>query len=182
MTSITTAFRHPYGEEVLHRPADISTEAVEHYGRLVLKVAYKIVANADEAQEVFQETFLRFHTACVHGEIIAHPKAWLCQVATNAAFKIRRYQHRAMLCEDEDIAVEADADKDAERRLLVDRVRDLAAELPERQRTVFALRNFEGWPFAEIAARLGCSEGSARASEYKALKKIRTHLGADCKD
>ena len=61
-------------------------------------------------------------------------------------------------------------------------VRDLAAELPERQRTVFALRNFEGWPFAEIAARLGCSEESARASEYKALKKIRAHLGAGCKD
>ena len=64
----------------------------------------------------------------------------------------------------------------------MDRVRDLAAELPERQRTVFALRNFEGWPFAEIAARLGCSEESARASEYKALKKIRAHLGAGCKD
>ena len=63
-----------------------------------------------------------------------------------------------------------------------DRVRDLAAELPERQRMVFALRNFEGWPFAEIAARLGCSEESARASEYKALKKIRARMGAGSKD
>ena len=147
----------------------------------MLKVAYKIVANDDEAQEVFQETFLRFHAACVRGEIIAYPKAWLCRVATNAAFKSRRHQHRVLLCE-EDTAVEADADKDAERRLLMDRVRDLAAELPERQRTVFALRNFEGWPFAEIAVRLGCNEESARASEYKALKKIRAHLGAGCKD
>ena len=164
----------------MRRPADISAEAVEHYGRLVLKVAYKIVANADEAQEVFQETFLRFHAACVRGELIAHPKAWLCRVATNAAFKIRRYQHRALLYEDEDPA--ADADKDAEHRLLMNRVRDLAAELPERQRMVFALRNFEGWPFAEIAARLGCSEEAARASEYKALKKIRAHLGVGCKD
>ena len=182
MTSITTAFRSPYREEVLHRPADISAEAVDRYGRLVLKVAYQIVANADEAQEVFQETFLRFHTACVRGEIIAHPKAWLCQVATNAAFKSRRHQHREQVYEEGDTALEADADKDAERHLLMDRVRDLAAELPERQRMVFALRNFEGCPFAEIAARLGCSEESARASEYKALKKIRAHLGADCKD
>lgn len=182
MTSLTTAFRAPCREEVLHRPADISTQAVEHYGRLVLKVAYKIVANADEAQEVFQETFLRFHTACVRGESIAHPKAWLCQVATNAAFKSRRRQQRELVCEGGDTAVEADADKDAERHLLMDRVRDLAVELPERQRMVFSLRNFEGWPFAEIAARLGCSEESARASEYKALKKIRARLGADCKD
>lgn len=182
MTAIATTFRHPYREEVLRRPADKSTQAVDRYGRLVLKVAYKIVANADEAREVFQETFLRFHTACARGEIIAHPKAWLCQVATNAAFKIRRYQHRVLLCEEEASAVEANADKDAEHRLLMGRVRDLVAELPERQRMVFALRNFEGWPFAEIAARLGCSEASARASEYKALKKIRAQMGADCKD
>lgn len=182
MTSIATTLSHPYREEVLPQPADASTEAVEHYGRLVLKVAYTIVANADEAQEVFQETFLRFHTACARGERIAHPKAWLCRVATNAAFKIRRYQQRVLLREEEASAVEADADKEAERRLLMERVRDLAAELPERQRMVFALRNFEGWPFAEIAARLGCSEASARASEYKALKKIRAQMGADGKD
>ena len=160
---MTADLRHAQ-EKGLRRPAEESAEAVEHYGRLVLKVAYRIVANADEAQEVFQETFLRFHAACLRGESIAHPKAWLCRVATNAAFEIRRYQQRVpLLGEDQDPPLQGDADKDAERRLLMDRVRDLAAGLPERQRMVFALRNFEGWPFAEIAARLGCSEASARA-------------------
>ena len=42
------------------RPSDISAKAIEDYGRLVLKVAYRIVPNADQAQEIFQETFLRF--------------------------------------------------------------------------------------------------------------------------
>ena len=166
----------------MRRPADISAEAVNRYGRLVLKAAYRIVPDSDEAQEVFQETFLRFHAACARGEIISHPKAWLCRVAANAAFNLRRNRRRVLLCEGKDLAAVADADKEVERRLLMDRVRDLAAELPERQRMVFALRNFEGWPFAEIAARLGCSEESARASEYKALKKIRACLGAGSKD
>ena len=151
---------------------------MDRYGRLVLKAAYRIVPDSDEAQEVFQETFLRFHAACARGEIISHPKAWLCRVAANAAFDIRRHRHRAQLCEVEDTPADPRPDKEAERRMLLDRVRDLAAELPERQRMVFALRNFEGWRFAEIAARLGCSEESARASEYKALKKIRASLGA----
>ena len=159
------------------RPADISAKAVDDYGRLVLKVAYRIVPNADQAQEIFQETFLRFHAACTRGEVIAYPKAWLCRVATNVAFNARRRQ-RATLGLEADTVVDANADKDAERRLLLDRVRDLAADLPERQRTVFALRNFEGWTFAEIAAQLGCSEGAARSSEYKALKKIRAWMSA----
>lgn len=160
------------------RPADISAKAVEDYGRLVLKVAYRIIPNADQAQEIFQETFLRFHAACTRGEVIAYPKAWLCRVATNVAFNARRRQ-RAIVGIAEDTAVTTNADGDAERHLLLDRVRDLATDLPERQRTVFALRNFEGWTFAEIADRLGCSEGAARSSEYKALKKMRAWMGTD---
>ncbi len=160
------------------KPAEISAKAIGDYGQLVLKVAYRIVPNADQAQEIFQETFLRFHAACTRGEVIAYPKAWLCRVATNVAFNARR-QQRPTLRIEEDTAVEANTEKDAERRLLMDRVRDLAADLPERQRTVFALRNFEGWTFAEIAAQLGCSAGSARSSEYKALKKIRSRMGTD---
>ena len=166
----------------MRRPDDISAEAVDRYGRLVLKAAYRIVSDSDEVQEVFQETFLRFHAACARGETISHPKAWLCRVAANAAFDIRRHRQPGPLWEEEDAAADARPDKEAERRLLMDRVRDLAAELPERQRMVFALRNFEGWPFAETAARLGCSEDSARASEYKALKKIRACLGVGSKD
>lgn len=153
------------------KPADISAKAIDDYGRLVLKVAYRIVPNPDQAQE----TFLRFHTACTRGEVIAYPKAWLCRVATNVAFNARRRQ-RAMLAIEEDPAVESNAGRIVERHLLMDRVRDLAADLPERQRTVFALRNFEGWTFAEIAAQLGCSEGAARSSEYKALRKIRAWM------
>ncbi|MDE2926182.1 MAG: sigma-70 family RNA polymerase sigma factor [Acidobacteriota bacterium] len=157
------------------KPADISAKAVDDYGRLVLKVAYRIVPNADQAQEIFQETFLRFHAACTRGEVIAYPKAWLCRVATNVAFNARRRQ-RAMLGIEEDTAVDSNADRDVERRVLLDRVRDLASELPDRQRTVFALRNFEGCTYAEIAAQLGCSVGAARSSEYKALKKIRAWM------
>ena len=97
-------------------------------------------------------------------------------MATNIAFNARR-QQRAVVGIEDDTAVEANADRSAERRLLMNRVRDLAVDLPERQRTVFALRNFEGWTFAEIATRLGCSEGAARSSEYKALKKMRAWMG-----
>ena len=160
------------------RPADISAKAIDDYGRLVLKVAYRILPNSDQAQEIFQETFLRFHAACTRGEVIAYPKAWLCRVATNVAFNARRRQ-RPTLGLEADTVVDADADKDTERRLLLDRVRDLAVDLPERQRTVFALRNFEGWTYAEIAAQLGCSVGAARSSEYKALKKIRAWMSMD---
>ena len=103
-------------------------------------------------------------SASTRGEVITYSKAWLRRVATNVAFNPRRRQ-RAMLGIEEGTAVEDNANKDAERRLPMDRVRDLAADLPERQHTVFALRNFEGWTFTEIAAQLGCNANSAWSSE-----------------
>ena len=160
------------------RPVDISATAIDDCGRLVLKVAYRIVPISDQAQESFQETFLRFHAPCTRGDVIADPKAWLCRVTTNVAFNARCRQ-RAMLAIEEDPAMEANADKDVERTLLIDRVGDLAPDLLESQRTVFALRNFEGWTFAEIGARLRRNAGSARSSEHKALRKIRAWMGAD---
>ena len=63
--------------------------------------------------------------------------------------------------------------------MLLERVRQLAAELPERQREVFVLRNFEGRSFAEIATALGCSAETARANEYQALKKLRAWMRLD---
>ena len=74
------------------RPADISAKATDDYGRLVLKVAYRIVPNSDQAQESFQDTFFRFHASCTRGELITYPKAWLCRVATNVAFNARPRQ------------------------------------------------------------------------------------------
>lgn len=105
---------NPYAK----KPADISAKAIDDYGRLVLKVAYRIVSNSDQAQEIFQETFLRFRAACTRGEVIAYPKAWLCRVATNVAFNARRRQ-RATLGLETDSAVEADAVRNVERHLFM---------------------------------------------------------------
>lgn len=151
--------------------AQSTAEAMDRYGPLVLSMAWRILPDPDEVQDIYQETFLQFHTSIVQGTQIEHPKAWLCRTALNAAFK-RQQQRRRQTSEGLPEQV-GDGAKEIEQAVLVQKVRDLSADLPERQRQVFVLRNFEGLPFAQIASLLQCTEENARANEYKALQRIR---------
>ncbi|MBI2505655.1 MAG: sigma-70 family RNA polymerase sigma factor [Candidatus Latescibacteria bacterium] len=154
--------------------AQSTAEAMDQYGPLVLRIAWRVLPDPDEVQDIYQETFLQFHASTAQGARIEHPKAWLCRTALNAALK-RQQQHRRQAGDEVPEQV-GDGAKEIEQALLVQKVRELTADLPDRQREVFVLRNFEGLPFAEIGILLQCTEESARANEYKALQKIRAWM------
>ena len=64
--------------------------------------------------------------------------------------------------------------------LMVEKIRRLTVDLPERRREVFVLRYFQGCSFAQIAQLLNCSAGAARAAAFQAAKQIRAWLTCDC--
>ncbi|MSR83927.1 MAG: sigma-70 family RNA polymerase sigma factor [Candidatus Latescibacteria bacterium] len=146
---------------------ETTRQAIEHYGPMVVQMAWRILPEAEEVNDIYQDTFLQFHAAICKGEEIEFPKAWLCRVALRAAYKRQRQRRRLTLFDEDtpDPRAPATDAKELERNLLLGRVRQLVAELPERQREVFVLRNFEGRSFAEIATALGCSAETARANE-----------------
>ncbi len=151
-----------------------TAQLLDSHGPLVMKIIWHLVPTKYDAQDIFQDTFLQHHLAFTKGHVINNPKAWLCQTARNAAFKWRKSRMQTTPIAEGMLDQHPAKSLNPNHFLMLEKIRNLAATFPERQGQVFVMRNFEQMSYAEISDQLGCSEEAARASGYKALKKIRS--------
>lgn len=161
--------------------ADAFGEIVDLHQRSVYRYLIRCTGNGDDAQELFQETFLRAHRAYGDLPTDANHRAWLFRIATNLVKNyIRgRQRHRKVFVADDPrpsskghpTTPEQTFHSQETAQLLLNAI----GALPFRQRTALIQRQLEGLAYREIAANLGCSEDSARAHVYQALKKLRAY-------
>ena len=131
----------------------------------------------NEADDVFQETFLAALRAYPNLRDARNLRAWVMQIAANKAIDAGRARTRrpAPVAEiDErarlDTSTGAGADPD-------DPLWSAVRTLPERMRTAVVLRHVLDRPYDEVARTMGGSEDVARANVYQGLKRLRASLG-----
>jgi len=148
----------------------------EHLRRIFVQI-YRIVRNADDAQDLTQESFIK---ALQHREQLKDEQKaahWLSRIATNTAIDFMRRSSRATFCEIED-APESDSETPEElvlrsehRQYLEDGMRLLSP----RERAALLLRDVEGLPAEEVAKRLNCSKATVRSHIANARTKLRRY-------
>ncbi len=154
----------------------------QYYGR-VYGVLARLVG-PDEADDLAQETFLRYHShpptrrTGEGSEAADGTGAWLYRVATNLGFNAIRGRKRRVAREERvaraelpvarTIDPEGEAVRDEDRRA----VQAALMELPERARTVLVLRQ-AGCSYAEIAASVGIAPGSVGTTLVRAEAQFR---------
>jgi RNA polymerase sigma factor (sigma-70 family) len=117
-----------------------------------------------QAEDAFQETFLRALRAyprLVHAE---HLRAWVLTIATRVAVDEQR---RAKPAGD---PPERAADDDAPPYTELD---DLTGDLPPTERAAVVLRYGYDLPYADIGAALGSSEEAARQAASSGVRRLR---------
>jgi RNA polymerase sigma-70 factor, ECF subfamily len=131
-------------------------------------LAYRLLGDHGEAEDVVQETFLKLDGQAVLDRPDEEVAAWLRRVCLNTAYNRLRGQRRASDRLDRAGRAErADDETDAAASPLLDvlraeqqrAVRQALASLPERQRACLLLRH-AGYSYAEIAATLDLAVGS----------------------
>jgi RNA polymerase sigma-70 factor, ECF subfamily len=163
-------------------------ELYDRYASTVYGLLLRILSNADDAQEVLQETFVKAWTsAAMFDAVRGSEVAWLISIARSRG--IDRLRSRRTRAEREDEAgreisifssfVESatgadDAIQSEERQA----VRGALAELPESQRIALELAYFEGLSQSEIAARLSQPLGTIKTRMQLGMKKMRERLTA----
>jgi RNA polymerase sigma-70 factor, ECF subfamily len=165
-------------------------EVVTLHQRAIYGYLLHFTRNLHDAQDLFQETFLRAYRAYAVLPTDADVRAWLMRIAVNLSknyVRDRRRRNRVLADEeqgqDHEHAFIAEYNNDTEQTMIsretAHTLLTTIDALPFRQRTALIQRQFEGLEYDAIAANLECSPESARAHVYQALRKLRFALSAD---
>jgi len=158
-------------------------EVVMLYGRRLYAVAYGVLQDAAESEDVVQETFLK---AYARRRMIRDPDkfpAWLFRTTRNRALDVMRKRHPCLSPREDQPPREIADDgapcpsanlREAERNGAVHK---LLNTLPENHRVAITLRFMEGMDYREIEETMGIGQGTVRGVLARAMKTLRKGIG-----
>ena len=147
--------------------------------RKLFSVAYRLMGNAQAAEDMVQETFLKLWMQRDKIERIDNPEAYSITVLRRLFYDRMRTRHLQEV--DKDVgSLQVTSSQNISRQLEVadeyQRVRQLISHLPEPQGRIMLMRDVEDRSFEEISIETGLTEVNIRSILSRARKKIREQI------
>jgi RNA polymerase sigma factor (sigma-70 family) len=171
--------------ELLERARDGDAGAyaalVRAHQHVAFRTACVFCPTAADAEDAAQEAFLKAWRALPRFRLGAPFRPWLLAIVANEARSRARAAGRRAGREERALSLEPPAvDAGPEAAVLVAErraaLRGALARLPERDRTVLALRYLLDLSEAETAAALGCRRGTVKSRVSRALSRLRDEV------
>lgn len=159
-------------------------ELVAEHEQLVLRTAWRLVGNAEDARDIAQETFLRLHRHIRRFDPDRELGPWLYRVTVNlglTALRRRKRKPESQLGAT-DLATGPVIERtDQDRRDDAAHARRILAvaldRLSQKERAAVVLRDLEGLDMKDVARALGCRKVTVRAYLSRGRLKLRNALG-----
>lgn len=147
-------------------------DAMRQWGDMVLRLALSHLRNASNAEDVFQDVFLRLLDSTVEFNSNEHIKAWLLRVTINRCHDVGRsaQRHPNEPLNETHATIEAPD-------LFASDVWEAVGELRFELRTVVHLFYVEGYSTDEIAQLVGCRPATVRTRLHRARTQLKHALG-----
>lgn len=158
------------------RPADDARSAdetarylLDTYGNAILRLAYSYLHNMSDAEEILQDTLLKYLQTQPVLEGPAHEKTWLMRVAANLSKNRIDYNRLRQTDElNETLAEEERGD--------LSFVWEAVKSLPQQYREVIHLFYYEGYSTKEIARVLSRREATVRSDLHRGRERLKAIL------
>ena len=148
------------------------TEYFKSYGDTVYRVAYSIIQNPAECEDITQDIFLKLYQSNRSFNSDEHAKAWLIRVAINKAkdyLRSHRHKHTEELS---DISAQLDSNENSDLAYALE-------ALDEKYRIAIYLHYYEGYGVRDMAKLLGITESNAKTRLKRAREKLKAYLNND---
>jgi RNA polymerase sigma-70 factor (ECF subfamily) len=166
-------------ERVQNGDAGAYDSLVSKYLRRVVSIAYGIVRNAHDAEDLAQEAFVKAYQSIGRFRTSEPFGPWIYRIVTNLSLDVMKHRtkFRHETIEDRGHAARRDdTELPAMSNEIAARIDAAIEELPEMQRIVARLHLVEELEHAEIAAMTGLSDGTVRSHLSHARAKLRDKL------
>jgi RNA polymerase sigma-70 factor (ECF subfamily) len=163
---------------------------VRRYDQDVLRLTLRVVRSPDEAQDLYQEVFLKVYRSLGRFRLESRFSTWLYRVAMNVCLdhlRQRKSRHEIQATDGGDgeagytqtIADERpvlNPERAAHSREIERRLQEALTRLSPLERMVFELKHCEGLKLRVIGEVCGTSEEAAKNSLFRATQKLRADL------
>ena len=167
-------------------------ELVRHYDQAVLRLAIHLTGSEHEAQDVYQDAFLKAYKSIGNFRFECSFYTWIYRIVTNLCLDhLRKRQVRK---EDAPVATDAageqydvldqvpdgrasaNPERDLMRRELGKRIGHALEKLTPRERMVFELKHYHGMKLRTVGEILHTTEETAKNTLFRATQKLRGAL------
>lgn len=143
-------------------------KVVRQYADMVYRIAFMMVKNKDDAEDIFQEVFIKLLTGNTKFISEEHRKAWIIKVTKNKCLDFLKKSCNKNKAElDENIKTEEKNNYG---------VLDEVNKLPEKYKIVIYLFYYEGYKISEISEILELNESTVKSQLVKARELLKESL------
>ncbi|HOJ31156.1 MAG TPA: RNA polymerase sigma factor [bacterium] len=159
-------------------------ELYKRYAPVLYRTAYRMVKNDADALDVVQEAFIRIYNGLSKFRNESHIQTWMYRIVMNLCYDYFRKRKKITFVSEQELfdpeagqeSLQNISNRDADeisqmRRQTLQRALE---HLTVRQRTVFNLRIYEELSYEEIAKIMKIKVGTAKATFFQSVEKIKT--------
>ncbi|HVZ18451.1 MAG TPA: RNA polymerase sigma factor [Terriglobales bacterium] len=167
-------------------------ELIRQYDQQVLRLALHLTGSPDDAQDIYQEAFLKAYKSVGNFRFECSFYTWIYRIVTNLCLDhLRKKQVRkeespvvsdsngeefSLLDTVSDDRAAHNPEKDLMRRELGRKIGKALSRLTERERMVFELKHYQGLKLRTIGEMLSTTEETAKNTLFRATQKLRSSL------
>jgi RNA polymerase sigma-70 factor (ECF subfamily) len=165
---------------------------VRHYDQSVLRLAYHLTGSESDAQDIYQEAFLKAFKNLGSFRFECSFYTWIYRIVTNLC--LDHLRKRTVRKEDAPVATDqsgeeysvlemvadvrsgANPERDLMRRELGNKIAAALERLTPRERMVFELKHYHGLRLRTVGEMLNTTEETAKNTLFRATQKLRSAL------
>ena len=172
-TNLTDVELYSLLRDVKEKAERAFAELYNRYSPRIYNYCRRFLNDKDEAQDVYQETFIRFYQSAEKEKEMSNIPAFLIKIARNLCVNKKKRNKQNISLENIAELQEENRDEKDELMNLINISMEL---LPTDYKEAFLLREYEGMTYAEIAEITNISVSTVKIRIYRAKQKLRSIL------